>query len=163
MVLVCLVVLVGLALLVFVGSRGPQRLHNATAAPAGGGTLDPIPPADLVVIDAFGAFLEARGEQDREEVLAAHRLGDTDKLLALGPRIRSESELPHPVARIRQALETALERVDDADFAERFRVGLVLLREYVPDGQVPTDPEANRREFQRLMQEPLPARRTLSR
>ncbi|HKX29346.1 MAG TPA: hypothetical protein VJ302_16740 [Blastocatellia bacterium] len=66
-----------------------------------------------------------------------------------GP-LRPISELPYPKETIRLAIENLLVRVQDPVYSRSLRMGLFCLDNFIPDEEVPRDPDENQRKWMML-------------
>jgi hypothetical protein len=71
-------------------------------------------------------------------------VGAYSKVLAEDPRLlRPLSALPYPKTRIEEALQVAMRNASDPGIRRNLDTALEALKDFIPDRDVPTDPEEN--------------------
>jgi len=90
--------------------------------------LATIPPETMQVIEAFSRVMEDAPGQ-----------------------VQPESMLPYPKPVIEGALRTALSTLSDAGSQRGLRLALSVLDTFIPDDQVPEDPDERAMEYVRLI------------
>lgn len=88
----------------------------------------------------------ARLSSDDTEVFG-HYGRVLEKAYEAGGPLFPESKLPYPKGRIRCSLLNALATIRDEEARSGFQKALLALDDFIPDAEVPSDPERNATEW----------------